>query len=431
MSLPEFAQGAPEPAGRDYLADLLSLSRALNASMDLSEVLEMAMEMVMEFVSAERGFIMLRDSGGGPLRVRTARNIDPAAIEQGEGISSTVISQVADTGLPVLSHNAMQDPRFSGSSSVVTSGLRSVMCVPLRVKGEVAGIVYLDNRLKAGIFNDRQLEMLLAFASQASVAIEKARLYQALQKQMQQTKALEQSKAEFISTLSHELRSPLTPLRNYVELLEQDFNRLDQATREQYFEHIKRFISNLFMLTNDIFVVNEVDSEDAMLHLEPHDLVALVNGVIQTYKMERPGYVWRLELDSSFHYNAPRVELDPERMAHCFRHLLSNAAKFSERGSTITVHVLPAAAPGQVDVSVTDQGIGIRPDRIAGIFESLTQVAKPEGERYSGLGIGLYVARRIVEAHGGRISCLSQEGKGSTFTVTLPLQSPQRGRGSR
>jgi len=206
MSFSDTDHNHPAGESRDYLADLLSLSRALNSSMDLSEVLEMAMEMVIEFVRAERGFIMMRDTPDGKLEVRVARNVDTGTIESGQEISRTVISQVAQQGVPVLSHNAMQDPRFSGSASVVTSGLRSVMCVPLRVRQDVVGVVYVDNRLKAGIFNQRQLEMLAAFANQAAVSIEKARIYHVLQSQMDQIRQAESSKSEFISALTHELR---------------------------------------------------------------------------------------------------------------------------------------------------------------------------------------------------------------------------------
>jgi PAS domain S-box-containing protein len=159
------------------LEALLHVVQVVNSSLDLDEVLNQVMDQIIQLTKAERGFLMLMDDQG-KLEYKTARNMDQETIEGSSfNISRTIVQRVAEQGQPVVTTNAQEDPRFSAQESVVSYNLRSILCVPLRAKDKVTGVIYADNRIKSGLFGDRDCEMLTAFASQSAIAIENARLY--------------------------------------------------------------------------------------------------------------------------------------------------------------------------------------------------------------------------------------------------------------
>ncbi|MBN1964731.1 MAG: GAF domain-containing protein, partial [Anaerolineae bacterium] len=159
------------------LAALYDVSRLIGSSLDLQTVLDQVMDAIIQLTDAERGFLMLLDDDGN-LTPKVARNIDRETLESGEfHVSRTVTRQVVDSGQAVLTTNAQEDPRFAGQASVVANALRSIMATPLRVRGAVTGVVYVDNRARAGLFKPGDLEALDAFAGQAAVAIDNARLF--------------------------------------------------------------------------------------------------------------------------------------------------------------------------------------------------------------------------------------------------------------
>ncbi|MBI3763785.1 MAG: SpoIIE family protein phosphatase [Chloroflexi bacterium] len=164
--------------GAERLALLYRVSQAFNSSLDLDEVLNRVMDEVIAATRAERGFLMLPDAGGA-LGFRAARGMDQRTIEAPEfQISRGLVDRVAREGQPVLTSDAQSDDSLKSRASVMLLGLRSVLCVPLQIKGMVLGVVYVDSRIRAGIFKQADLELLTAIASSAAVAIENARLYQ-------------------------------------------------------------------------------------------------------------------------------------------------------------------------------------------------------------------------------------------------------------
>jgi len=162
----------------DRLALLCRLSQSFNSSLDLDQVLNRVMDEVVTVTGAERGFVMLREADGA-LIFRVARGMDRETIDDPQfQVSRSVVERVAREGQPIHTSDARSDDRFSMRQSVQTLGLRSILCVPLVVKDQVTGVVYVDNRLQAGLFTQADLELLSAIGSSAAIAIENARLYQ-------------------------------------------------------------------------------------------------------------------------------------------------------------------------------------------------------------------------------------------------------------
>jgi GAF domain-containing protein len=148
------------------------------------------MDTIVRLMGAERGFLMLRDERG-EMVTRIARNWEQESINPNEfAISRTIVERVIDVGEAILTTNAREDPRFGAQESIIAFNLRSILCVPLMVKTELIGVIYTDNRIRTGIFSESDRDLLLAFANQAAVAIENARLFSSLKRTLEEVTEL-------------------------------------------------------------------------------------------------------------------------------------------------------------------------------------------------------------------------------------------------
>lgn len=229
----------------DHTALLLRLSRIFNSSLDLEEVLRTVMDEVVVTLQAERGFIMLQEPGGG-FQFKVARGIHQEAIPDPHSeISVSIVHQVASSGVPVITSNAQDDERFSSRFSVIYLGLRSVLCVPLSVKGIVIGIIYLDNRLVKGVFTSSDLHLLSAIADIAAIAIENARLYQL---------AIEKAKLERELQIARQVQISLLPKEN-PKHLGWEFSALWQPSRQvsgDFYDFIRLGQDQLGLIIADV-----------------------------------------------------------------------------------------------------------------------------------------------------------------------------------
>jgi signal transduction histidine kinase len=204
-------------AGMNRLEALYRVSQVLGTSLDLNEVLNQVMDAVIELTGAERGFLMLVDPDTDKLDLRAARNIEHVSIEKKDmEVSQTVIQTVLKNGEAIVSTDAQRDPRFAGQDSIVFFALRSIMCAPLRAHGQVIGVIYVDNRAQTGIFTNEELDLLSTFATQATIAIENARLYT----RTDQALSARVAELETLSQIDRELSAHL------------DFNRVVDITRQ-------------------------------------------------------------------------------------------------------------------------------------------------------------------------------------------------------
>lgn len=165
------------------LVALIQVGQVVNSSLELNDVLRVVMDNIIGLSGAERGFLMLREKGSsyGKLVIHIARNWEKESIDSSESaISQTIIQRVVTDGNPVVTTNAQEDPRFGSQESIIAYNLRSILCVPLKVRGEVTGVIYADNRMRSGIFTDGKKNLLSAFADHAAVAIENARLFESV-----------------------------------------------------------------------------------------------------------------------------------------------------------------------------------------------------------------------------------------------------------
>ncbi len=225
-SLAHIATFLAEGEEQGRLAALYRVSTMLGGSLNLDEVLNQVMDAVIELTRAERGFLVLIQPESGDLVLRAARNfVGESLSEENLQVSRTVIDTVIRTGEGVVTTNAQEDPRFARQESVITFALRSILCAPLRSRGSVIGAVFVDNRVQTGLFAEADLSMLNAFAAQAAVAIENARLYT----QTDQTLAARVDELETLSQIDRELNRQLD-LDHLVDITLEWAKRGTQAT---------------------------------------------------------------------------------------------------------------------------------------------------------------------------------------------------------
>jgi adenylate cyclase len=178
---------------RRQWASLAGIGNVINSSLDLSEVLCVVMDAIVDLTGAERGVLMLRvdGPGTGELIPQIARNWEQESIEESDlALSRSIVKRVFDDGQPILTTNAQQDPRFDTQQSIIAHNLRAILCVPLKVKGETTGVIYVDNRIRSGVFTSEKLGLLSAFANQAAVAIDNARMYESVRRSLEEVSEL-------------------------------------------------------------------------------------------------------------------------------------------------------------------------------------------------------------------------------------------------
>jgi PAS domain S-box-containing protein len=292
-------------------------------------------------------------------------------------------------------------------------GLKSYLWVPLKSRGKNVGVVSFVTAESGRHYDLADLAVAEELARRASVALENAQLYAELRQ-------ADRRKDEFLATLAHELRNPLAPLRNALEILK--CRNVEPAVIDQARGMMDRQVRQLVRLVDDLLDVSRIMQGKIELRKERLDLAVAVRHALETAQpaIAAGGH----ELSCDLPPEPLILDADPIRVAQAISNLLHNSAKYTEPGGRISITA--ARENGEAVVRVRDTGVGIAADMLPRIFDLFVQGERKQDRSQGGMGIGLTLVRSLAEIHGGRVSAQSDgPGKGSEFVLRFPLCQDQ------
>lgn len=399
---------------QSQLLRLVELSVILNSTLDLDELLQQITATATELLDCEGSSILLYDEKNPRLYFAASTGSDPAKLaEIPVPMEGSIAGTIFRTNQPMILNNVEHDPRhFSQVSDQLKFQARTLLGVPMPIKDRTVGVLEALNK-RDGVFGDRDVAILSVTAAHAAIAINNARLLKATQQALEKVKETNSIKSHFLALASHELRTPLGIIIGYATFLQEEAQGELSDHAQQVLNAAAQMRSLLDQMNNlTLLQADEMEMKPQKISIQ--DLLNMASDEI-IYSAARRN----LELTYAFGDDPIYVNADPEKTILAFVNLLNNAIRFSSEGGQI---VIGAVEQGKnVLAWVQDQGIGIPTDKLHKVFEEFYQIEPPNTRRYGGLGIGLTIAKGIIEIQGGKIWAESEgEGTGATFKVTLP-----------
>jgi signal transduction histidine kinase/putative methionine-R-sulfoxide reductase with GAF domain len=404
------------------LRALGEIGQAISSTLDLQTVLSTIVARATQLSGTDAGVIYEYDEPREVFVPRATEHLDDEIVEtmlatpvrKGEGATG----RLAEGQEPIQVPDILAAPAESRvRAALVRAGYRALLAVPLVGEDRLLGGLTVI-RKATGAFPPEVIELLRTFAAQSALAIQNARLFLEIKDKSRQLEAASRHKSEFLANMSHELRTPLNAVIGFSEvLLQRMFGALNDK-QDEYLKDIYASGQHLLSLINDILDLSKIEAGRMELVPAPFHLpTALENAVtLVRERAARLGIALELDLDPGL----GEIVGDERKVKQVLLNLLSNAVKFTPEGGRISLTA--GRKDGLVEIAVTDTGIGIAPEDQAAIFEEFRQVGSDETRKQEGTGLGLTLAKKFVELHGGRIWVESEPGRGSTFTFTLPLR---------
>ena len=406
------------------LSALFQVSTTLNLQFKLDVILEIITRRVVSTLRAQQASIMIYNPETGLLETRASYGLESeyarhARKRMGEGIAGwvaerqeSVLLNAQDTAANLVRHYK------------TNRNITSALSLPLRVGDRCVGVLNVNRINHPEPFKEHHRQVLGLFAEHVGAVIDRAELMERLGERNRELEAnverLHEShrmKDVFLSTASHELKTPLTAVIAYAELLADHEQRLDAQQRGQFISRLRGEAQRLMGLIEEILDLSRIESGKLNLRRRRLDVAALAHEAIETSRSMAAKY--HVRLNEEYATGLPEVWADEVKIRQAVVNLLVNAVKFSPPESDVWLRVV--AEPDCVRVDVTDVGPGIAPEDTAHIFQLFGQGVRETSDQRGGLGIGLHLVKRLTELHGGHVGVNSKMGEGSTFWIRLPL----------
>jgi signal transduction histidine kinase len=408
------------------LQALGEVGQAVSSTLDLQTVLSAIVGHAVQLSGTSGGVIYEFDEAAQEFHLRASFRMEGEIVQAlqvtpvrpGQGATG----QMATVRAPVQVPDILEEREYTGTRvrpMLARLGYRSVLAVPLLREERIMGALTVW-RKEAGSFSTEIVNLLQTFATQSVLAIQNARLFREIEDKSRQIEAANRHKSEFLANMSHELRTPLNAIIGFSEVLgERLFGELNEKQAE-YTDDILTSGRHLLSLINEILDLSKVEAGRMELELATFDLPLAIDNA-RTFVRER-ATKHGIMLDVDVDERLGDITGDERKIKQILLNLLSNAVKFTPEGGRIGITA--RQVDSAVEISVNDTGVGIAPEDQPKIFEEFRQVGSDYTHKVEGTGLGLTLAKKFVELHGGKIWVESEVGKGSKFTFTLPI-NPQ------
>ena len=403
---------AEERARRNHerIRALQEIIDAASSSLELDIILETLMQKIVALLPYAAVQIWLKNIDTGKLERTTCLNIDRDEWMRRELKEIPRLVRVAvESSFFVVSKNVQTDPRILDPAFYKKQGIVSYLGVPFVMKDEVLGVLVLLTREEHEFTSD-EIEFQSTLAGQVAMAIHKSRLYEQIKTQADELEKANKEICDFTAMIAHDLRSPLNHVMGVSELMTESVFGPVTDDQKKWLGKVSETTRHLVNLVNDFLDVSKLEAGRIDLTIDEVDLEKLLDASLDNFHFlaNERGVVIRKNINDS----VLRIQGDRRRLEQILSNLLSNALKFTPPDGVIDA---------EAKVWIKDTGVGIASDEIGKLFEKYKQTTSGKTSEHKGTGLGLVICKMIVEAHGGKIWAESEEGKGSTFTFTLPV----------
>ncbi|HAI14524.1 MAG TPA: hypothetical protein DCM28_22655 [Phycisphaerales bacterium] len=401
------AVAEPSEAALVQLKVIYEMTQLIGSVVEEEDLLKGIMDLIFDYFQADRGFILLDDKvsrNPAPAVVRhrdAKKDKDPESIP----VSRTIVQHVMTKGEGVLSSNAMADSRFASGDSVQGLGIHSALCVPIKYKDRVFGVIHIDSQIANYTFTDDQLRLLTAIGVHTGLALANAELY-ADRLRQERLAAVGQT----VASLSHSIKNILQGMRGGADVVELGFRKNNMKVVGGGWKIVSRNLERIYELTMNMLAYSKQRKPELeMTNLTPlmEEIVDLVQGQFDNRKVA---------LITDFSNDMPPVPIDINGIHQAVLNLLNNALDaVNDNDGAVVLHTSYDDKLSKVKIAVTDNGEGIDDERIKRLFQPFNST-----KGLKGTGLGLVVTRKIVQEHGGSVEVESKPDDGSTFTMLLP-----------
>ncbi len=398
----------------DHLERLLEVVRGLTTAPDLQTFLQSIINEATDLTNSELASILEYDKTAEELRFLAMHWFERDLLRpMGVPLNGSAAGWVFRKGQPLIIQDVRADQRhFKVVDRMTNHVTQSLVAVPLMVHGEVVGVLEALNKKDSAHYTEEDLTILETLGALAAQAMQNVALQKKVRATSIELAELERLKTDFIAITSHELRTPLGLILGHATFLR-------ELTGDQYGEQVDTIIRNATKLKDIVENLSDVDNVQngaARIRSQKVSLARIAEDVILTFQDEAKSRNITLTVEKE---DVPfYVEADGVKVGIALSNLVKNAVQFTDSGGHITIKI--EEEPGQIKVSVSDDGIGIAARDLSRVFERFFQVETHLTRRYGGMGLGLAVTKDMIELHNGRIWVESEDGKGSTFTFVLP-----------
>jgi signal transduction histidine kinase len=414
----ELAQSVEE------LQALGEVSQAVNSTLDLETVLSTIVAKAVQISDTDAGGIYVFEESQQEFRLRATHGMSEQLIAEIAGhpirAGEYVINRATAQRQPIQVPDLLDLPPSPLQQTVLRAGYRALLVIPLLRPDRIVGALVVRCR-EPNEFPQPTVDRLQTFADQSVVAIQNARLFHELEEKSRQLELESKHKSQFLANMSHELRTPLNAILGYTELILDNIYGETSDKMRGVLDRVQINGRHLLGLINDVLDLSKIEAGQLSLSVADYSLKEVVHSVftsVETLAAEK-NLAFKVDMPPDL----PRGRGDERRIAQVLLNLTGNAIKFTDVGE---VAIRASASNGSFTIAVHDTGPGINPADQAKIFGEFQQVDSSSTRTKGGSGLGLSIAKRIVEMHGGRIWVESNPGEGSTFSFMVPVKVEQQ-----